>query len=186
MAGNRKILLVLLLFCAPATLWAQEANSVNNEFGPNVQVYLDYLKQELTVTDLRESQREVSAIYVRHNYNRVSALRQFAIKFARESEIDFIPELEAVTQKEFHTLFFDKPPKVKDLRVGEIYNLSYRYLGIVRNAEVFYIFARLDPYEEEEVRKQDALQNAKKDKPDDAQARQRIVTEEKPKKEQEE
>lgn len=121
---------------------------------PSVKAYLDYLKQELTVTDAPESRREVSQSYIRHNFNRVSALRTFALKLAGETETDFIPEMEAVTIREFSLLFFDKLPKISDLKRGEVYNSSYRFLGQVKNIETFYIFARLDPYEEEKVRKQ--------------------------------
>jgi len=137
-----------------------EKNAPRPEPRPNVKAYLDYLKQELTVTDERISQREVNPAYIRHNYNRVSALRTFALKLANETVNDYIPEMEAITAKEFHILFFDKQPPIAELRVGEIYNFSYRFLGSVKNAQTFYIFARLDPYEEDEVRRKIA-QSAK-------------------------
>jgi hypothetical protein len=149
------VFFVLFAHDAPFAQETRPRQVIKSEFGPNVQAYLDYLKEELTVTDLRESQREVSPEYVRHNFNRVSALRQFAIKIARETETDFIPEMEAVTLREFRTLFSDAPPKIADLRAGETY-AGYRYLGAVRNRETFYIFARLDPFEEDAARKKSA------------------------------
>ena len=141
----------VLLLIAVSGAQAQAAKpkkQTRTEFGPNVQAYLDYLKTELTVTDARESQREVSPEYIRHNFNRVSALRQFAIRLASESEIDYVPEMEAVVEREFHLLFSENAPKPAALKVGEIY-ASYRFLGSVRNRETFYIFSRLDPFEEE-------------------------------------
>lgn len=123
------------------------------KFGPNVQAYLDYLESELTVTDVRESQREVSAEYIRHNYNRVAALRLFAVKIAGESEVDYVPEMEAIVEREFTLLFQEDAPKPAALKAGDIY-AAYRYLGSVRSGrEVFYIFSRLDPFEEEEALK---------------------------------
>lgn len=147
-----KILTVLfLLLLAASVSFAQTAKPKKQaqEFGPNVQAYLDYLKNELTVTDAHESQREVSPEYIRHNFNRVSALRQFAIKLASESEVDYVPEMEAVALREFPLLFTENAPKPADLKSGEIYS-SFRYLGSVRSGrEIFYIFCRLDPFEEE-------------------------------------
>jgi len=137
-----------------------EKTTPRTEPRPNIKAYLDYLKQELTVTDERISQREVNPAYIRHNYNRVSALRMFALKLANETVNDYIPEMEAIAAKEFHILFFDNPPPIAELKIGEIYNFSYRFLGSVKNAQTFYIFARLDPYEEDEVRRKIA-QSAK-------------------------
>lgn len=152
MISVSKILLTFVLLALATAASAQTAakakKQIRTEFGPNVQAYLDYLESELTVTDARESQREVNAEYIRHNFNRVSALRQFAIKLASESEVDYVPEMEAVVPREFTLLFPESAPKISDLKPGETYS-SFRYLGSVRNRETFYIFCRLDPFEEE-------------------------------------
>ena len=146
------VLLLAATLIAPAqTAKTKKQIQTQKKFGPNVQAYLDYLKTELTVTDARESQREVSAAYINHNFNRVSALRQFAIKIASESDVDYVPEMEAVVEREFHLLFPENAPKPSSLKAGEIY-AAYRYLGSVRNREVFYIFSRLDPFEEEALK----------------------------------
>lgn len=146
------VLLLAASLIAPAqTAKPKKQTQTQKKFGPNVQAYLDYLKTELTVTDARESQREVSAEYINHNFNRVSALRQFAVKIASESEVDFVPEMEAIVEREFHLLFPENAPRTANLKVGDIY-AAYRYLGSVRNREVFYIFSRLDPFEEEALK----------------------------------
>jgi hypothetical protein len=144
------VLLLTAAIIAPAQTPRQK-KQIQKKFGPNVQAYLDYLETELTVTDARESQREVSAEYIRHNFNRVTALRQFAVKLASESEVDYVPEMEAIVEREFHLLFSENAPKPANLKAGEIYD-SYRFLGSVRNREVFYIFSRLDPFEEEALK----------------------------------
>ena len=46
---------------------------------------------------------------------------------------------------------FEHPPKPASLHVGEILNNTFRFLGTVRAGETFYIFARLDPYEQAEL-----------------------------------
>ena len=82
----------------------------DDEFGPVVRAYLGYLKNEQEVVDDRASRREVSATYYRHNSNRIKALRQMAIRLARESHNDYLPELEAVSASELGMLFGSQAP----------------------------------------------------------------------------
>ncbi|HEY0079372.1 MAG TPA: hypothetical protein VGB73_12215 [Pyrinomonadaceae bacterium] len=122
-------------------------------FGPVVRAYLGYLRAQQEVVDDRVSRREVNRTYYRRNSNRIRALRQMAIRIARETENDYLPELEAVALDELG-LLFEEPPKPASLRVGETLNYTLRYLGLVRSGgEGFHLFARLDPYEQAELRK---------------------------------
>ncbi len=123
----------------------------DDEFGPVVRAYLGYLKNEQEVVDDRVSRREVSAIYYRRNSNRIRALRQMAIRLARESHNDYLPELEAVSGDEMNLLFGSNPPEPARLKTGEILRNTFRFLGTVRSGETFYLFARLDPYEQAEL-----------------------------------
>ena len=133
-----------------------------NEFGPIVRSYLDYLEAEQDVTDDRASRREINRAYYIRNTNRIRALRQTIIRIASETGNDYVPELEAVALDELRTLF-EKPPDVKILNVGEILNNTFRYLGRVRAGVTFYIFQRLDIYEQEElVKKQRQQQEEQK------------------------
>src|SRR5688572_32501489 len=54
--------------------------------GPVVRAYLGYLKNEQEVVDDRASRHEVSAGYYRRNSNRIKALRQMAIRLARQTQ----------------------------------------------------------------------------------------------------
>lgn len=121
-----------------------------SEFGPVMRAYLGYLGNEQEVVDDRASRREISATYYRRNSNRIRVLRQMAIRLVRQSGNDYVPELEAVTQDEFGTLF-EKPPKPATFRTNEILASKFRFLGAVHSGEVFYLFARLDPYEQAEI-----------------------------------
>src|SRR6185295_6700717 len=109
---------------------------------------LGYLKNEQEVVDDRVSRREVSARYYRHNSNRIKALRQMAIRLARETHNDYLPELEAVSVGEMGLLFGSNPPHAAKLKVGEVLRNTFRFLGVVRGGGTFYLFARLDPYEQ--------------------------------------
>jgi hypothetical protein len=143
---------LLLAFCAltPATASPRPQIS-DDEFGPVVRAYLGYLKNEQEVVDDRASRREVSTSYYRHNSNRIRALRQMAIKLARETHNDYLPELEAVSAAEMGLLFGPNQPQPARLKTGEVLRNTFRFLGAVRVGETFYLFARLDPYEQAEL-----------------------------------
>ena len=150
---NRRFVacLIAALFASTALHAAQPVQDSDDEFGPVVRAYLGYLRNEQEVVDDRVSRREVSANYYRHNSNRIKALRQMAIRLARESHNDYRPELEAVSAEEMRLLFGSSPPQPSRLRVGEVLKNTFRYLGVVRAGESFYLFARLDPYEQAEL-----------------------------------
>ena len=122
----------------------------DHPFGPVVRAYLGYLRNEQEVVDDRASRHEVNATYYRRNSNRIRALRQMAMQIAHETQNDYLPELEAVAGDE-SGLLFERPPRFQTLRIGEVVQTNFRYLGLVRNGEVFYLFARLDPYEQSEL-----------------------------------
>lgn len=147
--------LFIALLCGtvgPRPLLAQDRPAIEEaELGPVVRAYLGYLRNEQEVVDDRASRREITPTYYRRNSNRIRALREMAIRIARESKNDFLPELEAVAADEFGTLL-EHPPRPANVRVGEVLNFTLRYLGSVRFGENFYLFARLDPYEQTELR----------------------------------
>ena len=143
---------LLVAFCAFTSVHArQTVQYSDDDFGPVVRAYLGYLKNEQEVVDDRVSRREVSANYYRRNSNRIKALRQMAIRLARESHNDYLPELEAVSGDEMNMLFGSNPPQPTSLKAGEVVRNTFRFLGVVRAGETFYLFARLDPYEQAEL-----------------------------------
>ena len=108
------------------------------------------MRNEQEVVDDRVSRREISRGYYVRNSNRIRALREMALRLARETRNDYLPELEAVARDEFG-LLFQRPPRPEELKVGEIRQNTFRFLGTVRSNEIFYVFARLDPYEQSEL-----------------------------------
>ena len=157
MATHKRRLPALLLVaifvfaCVPSFRAKPTLQRSDEEFGPVVRAYLGYLRNEQEVVDDRVSRREVSSTYYRHNSNRIKALRQMAIRLARESNNDYLPELEAVSAGELGMLFGSEAPAPARLKIGEVVRKTFRYLGVVRaGTEMFYLFARLDPYEQAE------------------------------------
>ena len=150
---KRKIFAVVLgvFVCLTCVYGGQDVSYSEEEFGPVVRAYLGYLKAEQEVVDDRVSRREVSAAYYRRNSNRIRALRQMAIRLARETHNDYLPELEAVAGDEMNMLFGSKPPQLPKLKAGDVLRNTFRFLGTVRAGENFYLFARLDPYEQAEL-----------------------------------
>jgi hypothetical protein len=152
-----KLCFLAIAFCAfaPATnsaLAQSKDDPDEQQFGPVVRAYLGYLRNEQEVVDDRVSRREISRAYYKRNSNRIRALREIAMRIARESHNDYLPELEAVVADEMGTLF-ERPPSVSSLIVGKVFNSTFRFVGSVRSVELFYVFARLDPYEQAEDRK---------------------------------
>ena len=151
--------LLIAILCvtlgANAILAQDRTEEAHLGFGPVVSAYLGYLQNEQEVVDDSVSRREISRAYYRRNSNRIRALREMAIRIARESKNDYLPELEAVAGDELGTLF-EHPPNPLNLRVGEVLNYTLRFLGVVRTNETFYLFARLDPYEQTELREKGA------------------------------
>jgi hypothetical protein len=161
----RITVIALLTFLPLCSVQAHQKHAADDEFGPVVRAYLGYLRDEQEVVDDRVSRREISATYYRRNSNRIKALRQTAIRLARESHNDYLPELEAVANSEFR-LLFEHPPVVANLKVGEVIANKFRYLGSVRSVEMFYVFARLDPYEQSDLEKSSSKASASTDPAD--------------------
>jgi hypothetical protein len=143
--------LTLLTISAAAAAQRQP----DTEFGPVVTAYLGYLNNEQEVVDDRASRREITPAYYRRNSNRIHALRQTAIKLVRQSGNDYVPELEAVTVDEFGTIF-ERTPRLAALQPNDILGNKFRFLGSVHTGETFYLFARLDPYEQADLMAQTA------------------------------
>src|SRR5882672_3686923 len=122
----------------------------DEQFGPVVRAYLGYLRNEQEVVDDRASRHEINQQYYRRNSNRIRALRQMAMQIARETRNDYLPELEAVAGDELG-LLFEHPPRFQTLKIGEVIQTTFKYLGVVRSGDLFYIFARLDPYEQADL-----------------------------------
>lgn len=140
---------------AASTFAQGNDDAEEQQFGPVVRAYLGYLRNEQEVVDDRVSRREISRAYYKRNSNRIRALREIAMRIARESHNDYLPELEAVVAEEMGTLF-ERPPGVSALVAGKVFNSTFRFVGSVRSVELFYVFARLDPYEQAEDRKKSA------------------------------
>jgi hypothetical protein len=146
-------LLILSAVAMAQTRRGARAGGGEAEFGPNVRAYLGYLRNEQEVVDDRASRREIDRHYYTHNLARIQALRQMALRIARTSGNDYLPELEAVSQDEFMQ-FFETPPNPAELQTDGVLEYKFRYLGtVLTKSEKFYVFARLDPYEQAELRK---------------------------------
>ena len=148
---TRLFLSLVAVVALPGIVAAQRTIAANDsEFGPVMTAYLGYLSNEQEVVDDRASRKEITAAYYRRNSNRIGALRQMAVRLVRQSGNDYVPELEAVTTDELGTIF-ERPPRPATLREHEVFANKFRFLGVVRTGEVFYLFARLDPYEQAEL-----------------------------------
>lgn len=140
----RGCFLTLLLVAGFTSLDSASAQTAaeDDQFGPVVRAYLGYLRNEQGVVDDRVSRREVNVAYYRRNSNRIRALRQMAMRIAQETQNDYLPELEAVAADELG-LLFEHPPRLGTLRIGQVVQSTFRYLGPVRSGQLFYILRGL-------------------------------------------
>src|SRR5215831_5362602 len=116
--GSARLLFSLVVVLTIGGLAVGQRQSESG-FGPVVTAYLGYLNNEQEVVDDRASRREITSTYYRRNSNRIHALKEMAVKLARQSGNDYVPELEAVAVDEFRTIF-ERPPRANELRANEI------------------------------------------------------------------
>ena len=108
-------LILVCVACAGLAVAQDEPQEEPEEgFGPVVSAYLGYLRNEQEVVDDRVSRHEVSAVYYRRNSNRIRALREVAIRIARETGNDYLPELEAAARNELGNLFESAAQETRD------------------------------------------------------------------------
>jgi hypothetical protein len=156
LTGLARFLFMGFVLCALSGVALGQRSNVSSpsesssDFGPVMRAYLGYLGNEQEVVDDRNSRREITAAYYRRNSNRIRALRTMAIRLVRQTGNDYVPELEAVTLDELGTLF-ERPPRPTAFHSNEILDNKFRYLGEIHSGEAFYLFARLDPYEQAEL-----------------------------------
>ncbi|HEY3103925.1 MAG TPA: hypothetical protein VGJ69_10040 [Pyrinomonadaceae bacterium] len=157
------LLVIIATLAVTGAAFAQHGlngkSSKTSEFGPVMRAYLGYLRNEQEVVDDRISRREISGDYYRRNSNRIRALRQTAIRLVTQSGNDYVPELEAVTGEELGILF-ENPPSPRSFRLNQVVGNTFRYLGATNTGEVFYVFARLDPYEQAALLEANGSQSA--------------------------
>ena len=149
LSGSARLVFSVIVLLTFAGMAVGQRQSEQN-FGPVMTAYLGYLNNEQEVVDDRASRREITPGYYRRNSNRIHALRQTAIRLVRQSGNDYVPELEAVTADEFRTIF-ERPPMTASLRVNDVFGNKFRFLGSLHEGETFYVFARLDPYEQADL-----------------------------------
>src|SRR5436190_22646498 len=92
-----RFFLSIIVVLAFTSLVMAQRPAADSEFGPVMTAYLGYLNNEQEVVDDRASRKEISVAYYRRNSNRIQALREMAMRLVRQSDNDFVPELEAVT-----------------------------------------------------------------------------------------
>jgi len=160
----RFLFVVSILLTLSGLALGQRSNATStsestSDFGPVMRAYLGYLGNEQEVVDDRNSRREITGAYYRRNSNRIRALRTMAVRLVRQTGNDYVPELEAVTVDELGTLF-EQPRRPSTFKVNEILDNKFRYLGLVQIGEAFYLFARLDPYEQAELMRRQTDQPA--------------------------
>ncbi|HEY7543929.1 MAG TPA: hypothetical protein VID27_03560 [Blastocatellia bacterium] len=116
---------------------------LQDDYGPNVQSFLDFLQQEEQELEFQIHHDEIS----RHDYtrakNRFAIMRETVLGIVRKNGQDIVPELHIVTAQEIDQLTDKGASVLRGIRAGAIIEDTWRYLGRVTRGETFYIFERI-------------------------------------------
>lgn len=135
----------LIQICLITVWWSSPiaAFAPQNDYGPRVKSFLEFLRQEEEELEYQIRHREISRREYTRSKNRFAIMRETVLKAAKETGQDIVPELHVVTASEIDQLIENGMRAMRGVREGAIIEDRWRYLGRVARGELFYIFERL-------------------------------------------
>jgi hypothetical protein len=141
-AINFCLLTVLLIF---ATAYVPARSAGQDDYGPEVKAFLDFLRQEEAELEFQINHNEITRRDYARAKNRIAVHRQTVLDMARESGEDYVPEIHVVAPGEVSQLIEDGLAALRRVKRGDVIAEKWRYRGSVTRGELFYIFERLTP-----------------------------------------
>lgn len=130
------LLVILFVF----TLSAQAQKTA---YGPVVTAYLTSLREELNELDFQLRQKEISRAEYDRTRQRLLIMRRLVQDRARQSRADILPELQVLQLDEFGMVGLSQPPEPERLKLGNVFDESWRLIGIEPTKPPFYIFEKV-------------------------------------------
>jgi TonB family protein len=112
-------------------------------YGPVVNAYLTGLAEELNELEYQLRHREIARADYDLSKQRLTILRRFVGRLARDSREDQVPELQVLTDDELGTLGLNTRPHPDELEIGDLPDGQWRVIGIERGRSRFFVFLRL-------------------------------------------
>lgn len=131
--------LLILLQLVACPIYAGQSN----EYGPEVKSFLDLMRHEDDELEFQIRHNEISRREYIRSKSRIAIHRETALKLAKESGTDYVPELHVAAASELDQLIEDGTTLIRGIKAGDVIKEKWRYLGNVRRGELFYIFERL-------------------------------------------
>ena len=135
--------IVTVLFLATLFVVAAQAQSQKTAYGPVVSAYLTGLREELNELDFQFTQKEISRAEYDRTRQRLLILRRLVQERARQSRADVLPELQVLQLDEFGMVGLSQPPEPERLKSGNVFDESWRLIGIEPTKPPFYIFEKV-------------------------------------------
>lgn len=135
--------ILLFLSTLVLTASAQRVAIAQDDHGPEVRSFLEYMRHEEDELEFQIKRNEISKRDYNRSKTRIAIHRQTVLDLVRESGKDVVPELHVVTLSEVDQLIENGSAAIKTIKHGDIVAERWRYLGSVRRGEIFYIFERL-------------------------------------------
>jgi TonB family protein len=134
---------VTVLFLATLCVFVLPTQAQKTAYGPVVTAYLTGLREELNELDFQLRQKEISRAEYDRTRQRLLILRRLVQERARQSRADVLPELQVLQLDEFGMVGLSQPPEPEKLRLGNVFDESWRLIGIEPTKPPFYIFEKV-------------------------------------------
>jgi TonB family protein len=132
-------LLSSVLFVFP--LRAQQKKTA---YGPVVTAYLTGLNEELNELSFQLRQKEISQPDYVRTRQRLLLMRRLVQERVRASRADRVPELQVLQLDEFGMVGLSQPPEPEKLQIGNVFDESWRLIGIEPTKPPFYVFEKVN------------------------------------------
>lgn len=131
-------LLIVSLFVFANPALAQKA-----AYGPVITAYLTGLREELNELDFQLQQKEISRVEYDRTRQRLLIVRRLVQERARQSRADVLPELQVLQLDEFGMVGLSQAPEPERLKLGNVFDESWRLIGVEPTKPPFYVFEKV-------------------------------------------
>ena len=133
-------IVTVLLLVSVSTLCAQQRKPA---YGPVVTAYLTGLNEELNELNFQLRQQEISRADYDRTRQRLLILRRVVQDRARQSRADRVPELQVLQLDEFGMVGLSQPPEPERLKLGNVFDDSWRLVSIEPVTPPYYVFEKV-------------------------------------------
>jgi hypothetical protein len=140
---SRPLIITLCIFLLQLLAVCSVRGIQSDGYGPEVRSFLELMRHEEDELEFQIKHNEITRPEYIRSKNRIAIQRQIVLARVKDSGIDYVPELYVQTASEINQVIEDGSVLIKSIKPGDVIKDKWRYVGIVRRGEIFYIFERL-------------------------------------------